>query len=72
MLAWPSRSSWPLLLPSYFLIGPDDPVERHQHPTRQAGLHRHLDLHNGFEAVDVAVLDWIVAAGLRANPDILI
>ena len=35
----------------------DDPVERHQHPTRQAGLHRHLDLHAGFEAVDVAVID---------------
>jgi hypothetical protein len=31
-----------------------------------------LDLHAGFQAMDVAVLDWIVAAGLRANPDILI
>ena len=66
-LAWPSRSSWPLL-PSYVLIGPDDPVERHQHPAQQASLHRHLDLHAGFEAVDVAVVDWVMAVAPRQLP----
>jgi hypothetical protein len=56
------------LLPSYVLIGPDDPVERHQHPAQQASLHRHLDLHAGFKAVDVAVVDWVIAEVLSADP----
>jgi hypothetical protein len=34
-------------------------------------LHRHLDLHAGFEAVDVAVLDRIVAEGLYAKHVVL-
>ncbi len=38
-------------------------------PTRRpAGLHRHLGLHAGFEAVDVAVLDWIDANWFARPP----
>jgi hypothetical protein len=36
-------------------------------PVCPARLRRRFDLPAGFEAVDVAVLDWIVAKGLGAT-----